>query len=177
MLLMQRIMTLGTMIALTTSPISGHSGLARSRARVSADASVGREECSIDSLGSAVASDTTKMQRRTMALPLGEATEGGEATIYYRRGRPRVVVVVYAGEMGQESRRYFLASPTNYVVERELIRYEVPITVQSVPRIISRLPAVLYVCGGQMHEALDSADVRDIRGALDSALVRFRRAK
>lgn len=131
-------------------------------------------ECSVDSLGQAVAVDTTHMRRWTMSLPVGESTEGGEATVYYEAGRPRVVVILYAGEMGREIVRYYLLSSKRYVVVREQLRYEMPITIQSTPHIVWRLPSVLYVCGAQTLDPLRANDVEDIRDSLDSTLALFR---
>lgn len=169
MLLIQRCFAIAAVLAMV------HGTLGRVQAQTPGRGLVDGSECSADSLGKAAASDTSKMRRRTVSLPLGEATEGGEATVYYEAGRPRVVVIVYGGEMGQEIRRYYLATPTEYVVQREQVRYEVPITVQSTPRIVSRLPSVLYVCGARTRETLAADDVRDIRSALDSTLAMFRR--
>jgi len=136
-----------------------------------------RTECSLDSLGGVAALDTAKLRRRTASLPVGESTEGGEVTVFYQADRPRVVVVVYAGEMGMETVRYNLYSASAYLVEREQVRYAVPISIKSTPHVVSRLPSVVYVCGSRTLEPLADNDLRDIRNALDSSLALLRRAK
>ena len=95
--------------------------------------------------------------------------------MYSEGGRPRVVVVVYAGEMGREVVRYYLSSNKRYVVEREQIRYELPTSVQPTPHIVSRLPSVLYVCGAGTVQLLAPDDVKEVRSALDSTLALFRK--
>lgn len=131
--------------------------------------------CSLDSLGRAAAMDTVKMQRRTAPLPLGESTEGGEASVYYDAGRPRVVVIAYFGEMGKEVLRYSLLSANSYVVERQQVRYRRPITIEPVPHVISRLPSVVYVCDSRSIAPLSAADSKEIGQALGSTLARFPR--
>ena len=162
-------------LVVAATVIIASAAVARLGAQAPGRATATDGDCSLDSLGLAAAADTSHMQHRTSPLPVGESTEGGEATVYYDGGRPRVVVILYAGEMGREVVRYYLYSSKRYVVEREQLRYEVPISVQSTPHIVSRLPSVLYVCGAGTVQSLTPDDVKDIRSALDSTLALFRK--
>jgi len=115
------------------------------------------------------------MERRTLRLAVGEASDGGETTIYYQAGQPRVIAILYGGEMGQLTDRYYLAGRHAYVLQRERLRYAKPLTVQSDAPVVSRLPSVLYVCGQSELSQFDPKEVEHLKAALDSALARASR--
>lgn len=131
------------------------------------------DSCSMDAIGRTAAVDTSRMRRLTRALAPGESAEGGEMTAYFQQDQPRVVVIQYFGETGKTIVRYFLASPDQYLVEREELRYARPISINSRPTIVARLPTTLYVCGTTSTAPSAPADVKQVRAELDSALARL----
>jgi hypothetical protein len=127
---------------------------------------LGAGVCSVDSLGKAMAVDTAKLKRRTSELPVGEATEGGEVTVYTENGRARVVVILSAGEMGRSIVRYFLVTPREYVVQYEQLRYEMPLRFNPSAKLVSRLTSTRYVCDTSELQVPDP----DERARIDSEL-------
>ncbi len=129
------------------------------------------DSCTIDVLGRAAVVDTSRMRHVSRSSAPSESAEGGRTTVYFQDDRPRVIIIQYFGETGQVVVRYYLATPQQYVVQREELRYAAPISVQSHPVIVSRLPSTLYVCAGKSVDPLDADEKHGIQTDMDSTLV------
>lgn len=153
-------------------------GLHASAPRLVAQTGTGTDalgDCSVDSLARAMVIDTSRLLHRTMDLSTDESSEGGTATIYFAADRPRVVNVAYYGDMGRATYRYFLLSPSRYVVQQETVQYKLPISKSSQAQIRSRVQTIIYVCDSQVSDLVTPQDVAKMRATLDSTLARSRR--
>jgi hypothetical protein len=129
------------------------------------------DSCTVDVLGRGVVVDTLRMRRVSRSSAPSESAEGGKTTVYYQGDRPRVITIQYFGETGQAIVRYYLTTPQQYVVQREELRYAAPVSVQSHPVIVSRLPSTLYVCAGKSVDPLDADEKHGIQTDMDSTLI------
>ncbi len=128
------------------------------------------DTCSVEALGRAAAVDTAPLRRVKRESAPGRSAEGGRTTIYYDGPQPRVIVITYFGETGRSVTHYYLASPDQFLVQQEIIRYEEPITHQLPPVIASRQPSTLYVCGETLKDPISQQELQEIRGDLRAVL-------
>jgi len=133
-------------------------------------------ECDYASLGKAVARDTINLRRVQTDFPSEESTGGAVLTAYMEGHEPRIIILTFFGELGKAVTKYYLATSRDYVVEREDLRYAAPINIEPQPRVVSRLPIVVYVCEGESQIRADTGDLRRFRSHLDSALAVLHRS-
>lgn len=137
----------------------------------------GREAaCDFKALGAAVAADTAHLRRTQLDFDWAEATAGASLTLYRDRAAPKVIVLNFLGELGRTRNTYYLVDKRNFVLERDELRYAAPTDVEAHPRIVSRLPTVVYFCSGVAQMRADSVDFRRFAAQLDSALATVRRS-
>ena len=142
------------------------------------EAAPGRPEpnCDLTALGKAVAVDTAVLRKAKVNFPWQESTEGASMTTYTDAKVLKVLVLSFFGERGKVVSAFYLTPAGDFVLVQEEMRYAMPIDVQAAPKIVSRLPAVAYYCGGAPQTALLRSDVVSAKGTLDSALVVLRRS-
>lgn len=104
--------------------------------------------CSVATLAHALAADTTRLRRVRRGGAGGRSTEGTDASLFYDGATPRVIHAVYYGETGTLTLRYYLQDSVSFVVDRDEVRYERPITAGPV-RVATRTRSFTYFCRGR----------------------------
>jgi len=132
------------------------------------------DSCDIERLERAAATDTTRLKRIKLDAAPDQSAEGGETVAYFDCKQPRVIVITYFGETGRAIVRYYLADRDHYLVEREKFRYKQPISVQSRPVLLARIPSAKYVCGKNAVDPVSPDDLAHARSALESTLADLR---
>lgn len=166
------------MIGLTTKPLLVLATAALSLAVYGASTAERPEgsTCDLAALGHAVAVDTAALHKAKVNFPWEESTEGASMTAFTDAKEVRVLVLSFFGERGRVVSAYYLTPTGDFVLVQEEMRYALPIDAELPPKIVSRLPAVAYYCGGAPQNALPDSDVVSAKGTLDSALAVFRRS-
>lgn len=106
------------------------------------------DSCDVQSLGRALAVDTTRLRRVTREGLSTGSLEGTTLTVYSDRTRPRVVVTTDFGETSRTLTTYYLLTPGDFVAEREEIYYQRSLGAGT-PQTRSRVKRILYFCQGK----------------------------
>jgi hypothetical protein len=115
--------------------------------------------CSVLSLRTLLASDSSKLRRANRAAP-GQSSEGGEAAVFYAGITPRLIRLQYFGEMGKAQEMYYLRDSLSFVRIRTEYAYARPLPDEHNPSISSIKSDTVWACGGRPQFAADSIVIR-----------------
>jgi len=111
----------------------------------------------LDSLGAALAVDTSQLRRREASAMLPREASEGERFVEYRdRSGRRVLTATFFGSTGRRLFRYYRAGANSYALRVVDEYYAAPEGAQF-GRVAAKFEHLYYVCGGTLVRD-DSAD-------------------
>lgn len=133
------------------------------RAAPAAVEQVGRETCSAQAYGQALAIDERSLTAQSIDLS-GRSAEGSTLTVWRLESTPRLLRVSDLGETGRATTSVYLVDSLTFVVWRTEQRYSQSIGVDPQPRIASSETSVRFVCGGSWYGGadVDTSDALDL---------------
>ena len=134
------------------------------------------ESCDIETLGRALATDTSRLLRRERGGASDASTEGASVVEFTdTAGTRKQLAVIFYGETGNMQYRFHYADSSAFVVRVREEYYAVPITMGS-SSVASVFEAVRYFCKGkQLTVGLDSMQLDELsrmQSQADSILLR-----